>query len=529
MQKIKINILFVLSLFLFCLAGCSGSAEGKIFRFDIAGPVLNLDPQFATNADARMIIGNLFEGLVVQDADGHILPGAAENYTVSPNGLVYTFTLREGVCWSNGTPLTAQDFVFAFHRLLAGEARSPFANDYTCIAGAQEILSGGGELSELGVTAKNSRELVFTLAYPCPYFLELLTGTAAMPCNEAFFLEARGRYGLERKLLLTNGPFTLSRWDNAKIIQIFKNEAYVSEQPTLAGGVNFYIGRANIPQLFADGKSDVAILPYDKVASLSARQATIQPFEKTVWCIVFNQNHPLWGNALLRQGLSQSLDRSLVSTELPPNLTPTEVFIPPAMRLLGRSYRTFAGQASPLAFDVQRGAHLFELGLKNQGIQRLPSTAVMLVPDTANAALYMGLAQQSWQKHLSCYISLEKKTARQIDEAFREGSYQMLLMPFSPSGPQIQSLLGVFATASPQNYFGYHNARYDELCAAMQREPSAETALEKYRQAEVMLLSDAVIIPVYFETGYYAAAPNVQGVELSPFAGRLLFKYATKP
>lgn len=518
--------LFALLLLAVFAGGCAGSQEGKIFRYDLAEPPVNLDPQFATDATSRMVIENIFEGLLVQDPQGNPLPGAAESYTPSPDGLRYEFTLREGLCWSDGEALTAGDFVFALRRLFEPGGRSPYAADFLCLSGAAEILRGEAPVSALGVRAEDDRTLVITLAYPSPILPELLSSTAAMPCSERFFREARGRYGLEKKYIRSNGPFTLERWEDGKPIQLRKNEGYKSDKPVLAGGVNLYIGREDPAQLFLDGKSDAAVLSWENLPD--AKNAQVYPFERTVWCIVFNQNHPLWGNALLRQGLAQSLDREILGAELPPNLRPTEVFIPPAMRLLDRSYRAYAGDASPLSFDAQQGRRLFELGLREQALQKLPGSAALFVPDSPGATIYMGLAQQSWQKHLSAYINLEKKTALQVEDALRAGEYQMLLMPFSPATPRIQSLLGVFASDAGQNYFGYRNGRYDALLAEALRSTGEQQALEKYRQAESMLLLDAVVIPVYFETTYLAAAQDVQGLEFSPFAGRLSFKYATK-
>jgi oligopeptide transport system substrate-binding protein len=348
-----------------------------------------------------------------------------------------------------------------------------------------------------------------------------------MPCNEQAYREARGRYGLEKAYLRTNGPFVLEEWDNTKWIRLQKNEAYRSENPVLAGGVTFYIGRENPSALFLDGKSDAAFLSFADVASPRAKDVQVQEIDRTVWCIVFNQNHPLWGNALLRQGLAQALDRDALAEGLPGHFTAAELFIPPAMRVLGTPFRQ-EGARSPLAFDAQKGAHLFTLGLQAQGIAKLPSTASLPVPDTGDALLVMGLAQQSWQEYLSAYVSLERRSAQQIEEALRGGDFGMLLMPFSPENPHVEALLEVFASDSPHNFYGYRNARYDALLEAARRAPDLQGALENYRQAEGMLLLDAVIIPVYFETAYYATAPQVRGLALNALTGGIAFQSAVK-
>lgn len=521
-------VLLAAVLLLSGLSGCRGAGKGEIFRTDISGEVKNLDPQFATTADARMIIYNIYEGLVVQDDTGAIQPGTAQSYEVSGDGLTYTFSLRRELFWSDGkTPLTAKDFVFAFQRLFSPQAPSPYATDFMLIENSREILSGNLPVDRMGVAAPDDHTLQFTLEHESAFFPELLASSAAMPCNEAFFNEAKGRYGLERKFILSNGPFSLTGWDNTKLIQLRANEHYLSELPAVAGGVNLYIGRTGHVSQFENGKADLVVLPYDELADAVSHGAVLRPYDKTVWCLVFNLKQELWSDPLIRQGMAGAVSRDLIQTDLGDNFTSTEVFIPPAIQLMEYSYRSLAGEDSPLSFDPEISRRLFDLGLEQNGLDSLPATT-LIVPDTDDHFWNMSLVQQSWQKYLSAYVNLEPATPRQIEDAFRQGEYQVMLAPFSPTSPRLDSLLGAFSSDSYQNYCGYYNPRYDAALTDASDESTVALAARKYWQAEAILLSDAVVVPVYYETTYYAMGKTVQHIQISPFAGKIYFKYAVK-
>jgi len=513
---------------LFPLSGCTHNNEGQIFRADLSGEVETVDPQFATGADAQMVIYNIFEGLLVQDNNGEILPGAAASYALSADGLTYTFQLRQGLFWGGDEeiPLTAHDFVFAFRRLFMPSAPSPYASDYSMIKNARVVLQGQQPVSSLGVMAADDNTVVFRLEYQSDFFLELLTASAAMPCNEAFFDETRGRYGLDRGYVLSNGPFGITLWDNS-MFQLRKNERYVSDLPVTAQGVNLYMGRTNLMEEFDNGRADLVEVSHEQLEEMEKKRASITPCDKTVWCIVFNLDSEIWGEALLRQGLAYTLPRDLISEELPDHLTPTAVFVPPTLQLVERSYRDLAGSRSPLGVDPVEGRRLYDLGVRYLELNSQPAAA-LIVPDSGSHYWNMSLAQQNWQRYLNAYFSLEEVTTEELEERFQSRDFEMMLMSFTPSTPGVDSLLGKFSSHSGQNYCGYHNPRFDAALSGAQSDTTVVGAAQDYWQAEAMLLGDAVVIPVYYETSYYALSKGVSGIQISPFAGRIYFKYASK-
>lgn len=519
----RIAALFAVTVFALAFASCRGDPSGKIFRYDIQEKVENLDPQFAVGNGTRMILSNLYEGLVTQSPEGEILPGVASSYALSEDRLTYRFTLREDAAWSNGDSVTAADFVFAFQRMFRD--RSPHAELFLAIKGARDVLAGSAPISSLEVREEGERNLVIRLAAPDPLFLEHLTDPAASPCNERAYQEARGRYGLEGKLICGNGPFVLNEWSENRLL-LRRSESYRSELPTQAGGVNFYIGREGDAQ-FLDGKTDLAQLNWEQIEQLNGR-ARVIPIQKTVWCIVFNQNHPLWGNPLLRQGLAYTVDPELMAKGLPGSFQPATQLAPGAMRVVGKPFRELAGTRAPIEYSAAEGKRLFELGLSMLAMEQLPSTATICVPERGRLALNVGQLQQGWQRDLEAYMNFEVTSVSEIQNKLRSGDYQMLILPMTPANSNIRTLLGAFTSDSGQNYFGYRNALYDELLETAANQVNPQQAAERYAQAETILLSDAVVIPLFYETTYLAESEGVRDLGVSVFGDRIYFKYALK-
>ena len=501
--------------------GCAPSAS-TVIRMDIGGPVHNLDPQFATDPTAIMILSNIFEGLLVKGADGALRPGVAKEYQVSASGLVYTFTLREDARWQDGEPLTAGDFVFAFERIFSPQAPSPFAQDFLAIYGAAQVMSGDAPLSSLGVTARDPHTLVFTLERPLGNFLERLSWTAAMPCNRNAFQESRGRYGLAMRYVHSNGPFVLSRWDASRL-HLDRNEYFREEAKALPERVMLYIGRQDPLRQFLDGRSDLVRIPSERLGDVSERQAQFVPVERTVWGLVFNQNASPWGNPLLRQSLALTLDKNLYAQRLPAHLSVADAFVPPAALLGGQSFRSLVGDSAPLSFAPNHGRRLFSRGLEVLGYERLPQTTLLL-PESHYAILEP--LQVGWIRELGVEIGIAPADPDQISERLSARSYDIMLMPFYLAAESPGSMLRAFY--SGENRFGYHNPRFDYALRATGHAQSEELLVHFLQNAERILLEDAAIIPVYFETSYYAVVQGLVGVEIFPFCGRVLFQGAER-
>ena len=503
------------------LAGCTQESP-SVIRVDISGPVANLDPQFATDPAARMIIANLFEGLVVQDSDGRLSLGAAAGYNISVDGLTYTFTLRDDIYWQDGSAVSAQDFVFAFRRMFSPYASSPFAGDFLVIANATRVMEGMSPPATLGVRALGAQTLIFALERPCPGFLSSLAHTAAMPCNRYAFEQSVGRYGLEARYLFSNGPFTIGRWDGSQL-HLNRSEYFREEGQALSERVVFYIGRQDHVRQFLDGRSDMVLVPSDRLIEVTGRPAQLIPAQTTVWGLVFNQNTLPWGNTLLRQGLALTLDLGPRSEYLPANLVATGVFIPPGTLVQTQSFREGADAHMPSPPDNNHARRLFGRGLAVIGYDHLPLTTIF-VPESH--ATHLEFLSETWRRELGAEITIEIGPNAQSSQRLAIEEYPIALLPFYSTNGAPGAFLSFFH--SDVNRYGYNSPRFDHALSAAGLAVNANEIIYLYQQAEGILLEDAAIIPLFFETSYYALATGLAGVDILPFGGGARFQNAQR-
>jgi len=520
-RKIKITALVVAFTATLFIVGCTQDSP-SVVRVDISGPVHNLDPQFATDPIAQMVIANLFEALMIQDPEGQLRLGVAAEYHVSPDGLTYIFTLRENARWQDGKPVTSHDFVFAFRRMFAPHAPSPFANDFLAIANAAGVMDGSYSPGALGISAQGEGILVFTLEHPYPGFLTRLAHTAAMPCNRLAFEQTMGRYGLEARYLTSNGPFTIGRWDSAQL-HLNRSEYFREEEQALSERVIFYIGRQDPVRQFLDGRSDMVLIPSYRLDEISDRSAQLVPAQMTSWGLVFNQNLRPWSNPLLRQSLALTLDQSLYSEYLPANLAATGLFVPPATQVQGLRFRDSGDISSPLGPDADLARRLFGRGLAALSYERLPP-AVVFAPESHTE--HLEFLTEVWQRELGVEITFVPTAYEEISQRTSAVDYAVILLPFYSAGEGPGAFLRHFHSRT--NRFGYNNPRFDHALSAAGLAVQPEEIIRLYALAEGILLEDAAVIPVYFETLYYALAPNLTGVEVLPFGGGGRFQNAQR-
>ena len=211
MKRVFLFIFSVVCL-LTALPGCGGSfQEGMEFTYLLPQNVDTLDPQTASRSSSYLVIGSIFQGLCKIDPDGDVVPGAAKSWEVNETFTQFTFHLNNDSYWSNGQPVTADDFLFAIQRALRPETATPSVDDLFIIQGARAVYKGEADISYLGVWAEDERTLVVQLERSYPDFPALTAGTHYMPCNRVYFEECAGHYGLSSEYLITNGPFNIGR------------------------------------------------------------------------------------------------------------------------------------------------------------------------------------------------------------------------------------------------------------------------------------------------------------------------------
>lgn len=519
-----------LSAALCLLPGCGKKEKSQSIRMDLQQKVTSLDPQFATTWENQVVLMNLFEGLLVRGEDGELAPGAAREYTVSADGLTYTFQLRQDSVWGDGdpqqdvppTPVTADDFVFAFRRIFDPEVPSPWAGDFQAIQNGREVLAGELPKSELGVRALGEYTLQITLAEPSPILLELLAGTGALPCNETFFRSTRARYGQDTVHVLGNGPFALQSWDSEAVVLV-PSGSYTGEQQVLCPSVVLYTGRAKEKattewQLFLDGRSDFCAATSQQARELDQNRFTIAPTEDTVWALVFRQEEgsPL-ADTGIRRALALAIDPDSFGDRTPEEFLPTTSLVPRSATLMGEEYRP---GATPLGYRPQEARDTLAEALERLELEALPKTTLIL-PESAGLGAIGGYLQKVWQQELRQFINLEVLEDEEFQRRLETGEFQMAITSLGSEGSSPMGALGIFATGSSRNLAGYQDPQFDLLLAQCQTAPDIRQAAALCNQCEGMLLEQAVAVPFFTQQGYCAMAAGLTGLEYR--SDRILF------
>ena len=507
------------------LTGCGSSGASFTWRVDHVPA--NLDPQIAQESPERIAVTNLYRGLTRIDENGDPVLDCAESYTVSEDGLTYTFTLKEGLAYTKlkkhekEYPLTAADFVFGMERVFRDETNSPYRELFSNLKGAD-----GGTL---GVSAPDERTVVYELSSPDPAFLEKLAQPGAMPCNEEFFENSAGAYGLSAATTLANGYFYLYNWNgNGLFLRrsasgslitslriVLDTTAQSTPTPAPASGTSVAQSDPAPTGAAAVAAGDVTAAIDDVSAAGSLPYLS---YTATTWALVFNCED----KQLAPQGVRLALGASAAGIErLPAGFTAAAGLIPPAMMVNGSGYRETAGSQMPTVSDVKE---ICRTGLNEAGLQQFSGIQVLYPEGTDYQTLIEQISQQ-WQKELgafSAYFTLKPMPLEELERAVSEGNYQIALLPFSPSSEDIVTFLQQFAGGA---FTAWESAEFDNQLRQLAGQLDPD--IGQIAQAERTLLAGGAISPLWYQDQALVLAQGVEHVVFDPFGPVLDLTWAT--
>lgn len=495
--------------FLLCLVGCRETGINGSFSLPLAKEPRQLDPQVSDDAASVEVLMALFEGLTRLDEAGEIQPAAAQRWEITENGLCYTFTLREAV-WSDGTPVTAQDFVYGIQRAADPATGSPLRERLSGIAGAEAVLAGTQAVQQLGVTAADAQTLVIRLQEPDNTFLRALSSPPFFPCQETFFQACKGHYGLERDYVLGNGPFTLKRWTHGSSLTLVRNDTYWEAGTVAPASVRYVIdnGSSRLSALTA-GTVDVA--PLSSKQEVTAAKATgmqVTVLNDTLYGLWFNCSLPVLNSAAVRTALRDAVEWSAVEADLTDGMQcATGYVVPDSVLADATVYRT-AENAHRFATAAD-AAQRFKKAL---GGAECPQFTLLCTEEELVIARDI---VQSWQKNLSLYFHLETVSADTRDARLKAGNYQLALGSLTPGGEAAADTLECFSsTARAGNYARFQSTGCDTQIAAARDGTRAQA-----EAAEAALLAQCPMVPIAFVSNYYGVSYCVEGLVIRPFNG----------
>lgn len=532
-RKIAALVLAAAAALLF--PACNGNAPrnaGKKISYHLDADPVTLDPQIAADTPSLVAIRSLYEGLTRLDASGNAKPGVAKTWDANADGTQFTFHLRADAKWSAKKygSVTAEDFVFAFRRALDPKTGSATCQQMYCIRNARKIHAGALSPDSLGVSAKDAKTLVVDLEYSFPDFPKLASAAVFMPCDETFFRETAGRYGLETEDILGNGPFVIDGaygWEHGKRLSLAGSGSYAGEQAALPSAVSFAIGGEGFDAAAAlkEGTVDAAPVSAAQLDEVKALGCTTVSFEDTTWGLCFNTQSALFKNVKVRTAFAQALDRSAVLSHIPENASAAENILLPQTELNGRPYRTLAGGPFYLK-QSGNAAQTLAAGLSELHLENMAPVAI-LCPDSANAKLMANEMIAAWNKQFNDYFNMEPLAESDLESRVASGDYGLAVCSIRPADSGPLAALSLFTSASGDNPAHLRDPSYDALVAAAEAKSGNETAAA-CAAAEKYLNERAVFYPLCYEKSYYAAAKGVTGIVFLPFQNGIDFIGAGK-
>ncbi len=471
-----------------------------------------LDPARATGTWESNIIADMFEGLIAEDAAGEPIPGMATSWTTSPDGLVWTFKLRDAV-WSDGQPVTADDFVFSLRRLQEPATASEYAYLLNIIEGAQAINSGEAPSETLGVRAIDPKTLEIRLNNPAPYLLGLLTHNTAFPVP-AHVVRRHGDAWVQPANFVSNGAFTLNSWALGDRLRIVKNPRYHDAGAVCLDEVHYFpiSDYVAAERRVRAGELDYSTrITANRIGYLRQPDQIPEYVRTHLWLtnayLMFNAENPKFRDIRVRQAIALAIDRQfIVEKARRAGETAAYSFVPPGIANYPQGAR-MRWADWPFERRQQEARRLLrEAGHTPDNPLRFELTHRGIDHGVLWPAIQADLRAVGIEVEL---IGAESQVAY---AAFRNRDFEVGDVGWvADFNDPINFLELNRSSTGAQNYGDYRNPAYDALLARADREPDVNARAEFLRQAEQMVLDDLPVVPLFFGPSSNLVNPSVTG------------------
>ncbi|WP_217521580.1 ABC transporter substrate-binding protein [Vibrio metschnikovii] len=474
--------------------------------------VASLDPHKTEGVPESHVIRDLLEGLVNQDADGNTIPGVAERWETSDNQ-TYTFYLRKDAKWSNGDPVTAQDFVYSWQRAVDPATASPYSwyMEYTKMKNAKEIIAGEKASTTLGVKALDDHTLVVELDTPLPYFV-MMTGHTTMKPVHKGTIEKHGDEWTRAGNYVSNGAYMLDRWVVNERLELKRNPNYWDDAKTVINKVTFLPIENQVAEMnrFLSGEihitNEVPIEHFRRLQRDHADSVSVVGSLCTYYYGFNNQKPPL-DDVRVRKALSFAIDRDVIANAIMGQGEKPAYFLTPEITAGFQPEMPAYGKMT----QQQRLAEAKKL-LEEAGYNRSNPLRFNLLYNTSENHRKVATAIQSmWRSGLGVNVTLENQEWKTYLDSRREGNFDVTRAGWCGDYNEASSFLTLMKSSNSSNDPRYHNEEYDALMAKAMATTSEKERQAIYAQAEKLLARDMPIAPIYQYVKSRLLSPQVGG------------------
>ncbi|MFF2449903.1 ABC transporter substrate-binding protein [Neobacillus sp. NPDC058068] len=523
MRKWFLNAMTFILISVLLLAGCASDSnkpaqgDAKSVKQEITMNALSeppaIDPALATDTTSGWILDHLFEGLYTKDKNGDVVLGTAKDVKVSDDKTKYTITIRDDAKWSNGDPVKAEDYAYAWNRVLNPETGSAFAFHLYYIKGAEEYNKGTGKLENVGIRVIDEKTLEVELKAPLGFFDKLLAFWTYYPVNKSV-VEGNKNWAAEANTLVSNGAYTMTEWKHNSNLIIEKNKNYWNKKDVSMEKVTWkmVVDATTYYQMYKTEELDlIQTLPTDAIEQEKQnKEFKNVPYFGT-YMYMFNVKKEPFTNEKVRRAFALAIDREALTKNISKGgEKPAYSFVPSGVKEpSGKDYREV--KPGYFKYDPAEGKKLLEEAMKEEGWSKLPEVTLMY--NTAETHKKMAEAvQQMLNKNLNINVQIANQEWKTYLETTNQHNFQMARMGWVGVYEDPIPVLDYYLGDSPNNRTQWVNEEYDSLLKQAKVEQDDAKRFELMHKAEDVLMKDLPFIPIYHYSNNYLTSSKYKDI-----------------
>ena len=531
-----VKVLLALTTAAGMLAGCGSKTNTDTFRFANDTDIVGMDSTVVDDAMSFNAITAITDGLTTVDVKGNTIPGIAKSWDVSNNGLTYTFHLRDAK-WANGDDVTAQDFVYSWHRIIknAGNYAYMLGSEGASIKNADSLIDLGTtatdeQLNTLGIKATDDKTVVVDLEKNVPYFVGLMSFPCYFPQNQKFVEKCGKNYATKPEYILGNGAYKMTKWIKGNKATFTKNDKYYDAKSVKTKNIEMYLVQdpKTAAQNFDNGKVDYATINSTLVDKYKGKDTFKAIREGYLAYLICNFKADTTANKNLRHALSYAINRKdLCDNILKDGSQPATGFVPAQLckSPSGKDFREESGKY--VDYDVKKAQEYLDAAKKELGTDTI-TVDLLYGTDESPMDTFAEYLQGSFTKLKGLKVNMVATVKKdRIYNREASGNFQIACTRWAPDYADPTTFLNVLASSNSNNYGKWENAQYNSLLKQAQNETDVNKRWNELLEAEKVMMDDMPNIPVV-QTGTAALqAKNVKGLVHNTVSTPYVFKYVT--
>ena len=511
---------------LLVLCFSSFAAENSKLTYNLSEESATIDPQLVTGETGIMIDYMCMEGLTrLGKNPGEVIPGTAEKWDISEDGLTWTFYIRDNAKWSNGKPVTAHDFAYGMKRALDPNTAAQYASFLYYIKNAEEFNTEKiKDFAEVGIKVLDDNKLEITLGAPCPFFTQITAFPTSFPLNEEFYtkeIDGEFEYALDAETMLYNGPWKIENWlpGQGGKIEFKKNPDYWGKDIIKIDEIDFTIVKDDntAANMFLSGKVDITRIDgeqYKRFEDSDDKKDIRKIIDGAVWYLEYNINNEYFKNEKIRNAFGLAIDRKTLCEEIRADGSePAYAFVP--YGTFGGKNTTFRDRFGKSYFkeDTTKAKKLLTEGLEELGIPGPVKVKLLLNDNPTNRKVCVYLQEQFKEAFGDdVEVQLDPTTFQNRLTKMHQNDFDFTCAGWGPDYDDPMTFMDLFTSWNPNNHTGWKNKEYDELIKKASESADNEKRMENMAKAEKILMKEMPIYPMYFTSRIFLVKPYVKDV-----------------